>query len=97
MKKQDAIISLPCNIGDYVYTNWSMQGWYMRKDARPYKAKVVFIGINGEDNFMNVDFGNGRMMQFNFSQIGQHVFLTEEEAKAALKEMKGKEEVLNNG
>jgi hypothetical protein len=29
---------------------------------------------------MNVDFGNGHMLQFPFSEIGKTVFLTREEA-----------------
>ena len=72
--------SLPCDIGDTVYTNCRMQGWYFREKDKPYKAKIVFIGLNGVDNFMNIDFGNGHMLQFPFSQIGKTVFLTEEEA-----------------
>ena len=72
--------SLPCDIGDTVYTNCRMQGWYFREKDKPYEAKIVFIGLNGVDNFMNVDFGNGHMLQFPFSQIGEMVFLTEEEA-----------------
>lgn len=72
--------SLPCDIGDTVYTNCRMQGWYFREKDKPYKAKIVFIGLNGVDNFMNVDFGNGHMLQFSFSEIGKTVFLTEEEA-----------------
>lgn len=78
-------IALPCKVGDTVYTNISMQGWYMRKKDRPYKAEVVFIGINNVDNFMNVKFENGNMLQFNFSQIGKTVFLSKEEAERALK------------
>ena len=72
--------SLPCDIGDTVYTNCRMQGWYFREKDKPYKAKIVFIGLNGVDNFMNVDFGNGHMLQFPFSEIGKTVFLTKEEA-----------------
>lgn len=71
---------LPCDVGDTVYTNCRMQGWYFREKDKPYKAKIVFIGLNGVDNFMNVDFGNGHMLQFPFSEIGKTVFLTEEEA-----------------
>ena len=81
------IKELPCDIGQEVYTNMSMQGWYMRKSKRPYKAKVVFIGINGVDDFMNVMFENGNMLQFPFSQIGKLVFLTPEDAKKDLKEL----------
>lgn len=79
----DKIIEFPCYVGDTVYTNHSMQGWYMHRKNRPYEAKVVFIGINGVDNFMNVELSEGRMLQFNFSDIGKRVFLTKE---AALKE-----------
>jgi hypothetical protein len=81
------IKELPCDIGQKVYTNMSMQGWYMRKKDRPYKVKVVFIGINGVDDFMNVMFENGNMLQFPFSQIGKLVFLTEEAARKDLEEM----------
>ena len=81
------IKELPCDIGQEVYTNMSMQGWYMRKKDRPYKAKVVFIGINEVDDFMNVMFENGNMLQFSFSQIGKLVFLTPEDAKKDLEEL----------
>lgn len=80
------ILEFPCTIGDTVYTNHSMQGWYMHRKNRPYEAKVVFIGINGVDNFMNVELEEGKMLQFNFSDIGERVFLTKEAAEAALKE-----------
>lgn len=72
--------SLPCDVGDTVYTNCRMQGWYFRDKDKPYEAKIVFIGLNGVDNFMNVVFENGHMLQFPFSQIGKTVFLTREEA-----------------
>lgn len=76
----------PCAVGDTVYTNVSMQGWYFRKENRPYEAKVVFIGINGIDNYMNVGFGNGHMLQFNFSDIDKTIFLTHEAALRAMTE-----------
>lgn len=82
----NGVVVPPCKVGDMVYTNISMQGWYMRKKDRPYKAEIVFIGINKVDNFMNVKFENGNMLQFNFSQIGKTVFLSEEEAERELKE-----------
>lgn len=74
---------LHCDIGDTVYTNCRMQGWYFREKDKPYEAKIVFIGLNGVDNFMNVDLGNGHMLQFSFSEIGKTVFLTKEEALKA--------------
>ena len=82
----DKIIELPCYVGDIVYTNHSMQGWYMHRKNRPYEAKVVSIGINGTENFFTVELGKGRMLQFRFSDIGKRVFLTKSEAEAALKE-----------
>lgn len=83
--EEGKILKLPCKVGDMVYTNVSMKGWYFRKKNRPYEARVVFIGINGVDNFINVDFGNGRMLQFKFSDIGKIVFLNQEEAAEKLK------------
>lgn len=82
----NGVIVLPCKVGDSVYTNVSMQGWYMRMKDRPYKAKIAFIGINGTDNFINVTFENGNMLQFKFSDFGKTVFLTREEAEKALAE-----------
>lgn len=86
----NGVIVPPCKVGDEVYTNTSMQGWYMRKNKRPYKAKIVFIGVNGVDNFINVVLENDNMLQFNFSQIGKTVFLTKEEAEAKLRECEAK-------
>lgn len=80
------VVALPCKVGDTVYTNTSMSGWYMREKDKPYRAEVVFIGLNSADGFMNVVLGSGRMLQFNFSQIGSLVFLTRETAEKALKE-----------
>lgn len=87
LAEQGKLLRLPCAVGDTVYTNTSMQGWFFRKEKRPYKAKVVFIGINGVDNYMNVDFENGHMLQFKFSDIGKIVFLTKSEAESALQKM----------
>ena len=86
LEAQGRLIEMPCYVGDIMYTNYSMQGWYMHRKNRPYEAKVVFVGINGVDNFMNVELGEGKMLQFRFSDIGKKVFLTKSEAEAALKE-----------
>lgn len=85
LEKQGKLLKLPCAVGDMVYTNTSMQGWYFRKENRPYEAKIVFMGINGVDDYININFGNGHRLQFKFSDIGKTVFLTKEEAEAALK------------
>lgn len=79
---------LPVSVGDTVYTNTSIEGWYFKKENRPYEGNIVFIGINNSDNYMNIIFGNGHMLQFNFSDIGKTIFSTKEEAEAALKELR---------
>lgn len=89
LEEQGLLLKIPCKVGDTVYTNTSVKGWYFRKENRPYEAKVVFIEINGVDNHMNVDFGNGRMLKFNFSDLGKKVYITKEQAEAALQNMKG--------
>lgn len=87
LEEQGKLPKLPCVVGDTVYTNCSMQDWYFRKENRPYAAKVVYIGVNGADNYINVDLKNGHMLQFKFSDIGKRVFITREDAEDALKEL----------
>lgn len=91
LEEQGLLLKFPCKVGGVVYTNMRASGWYKREKEKPYKATVAFIGINGKDNFMNVVFENGNMLQFLFSDIGKTVFLTKEEAEAALERM-GKDE-----
>ena len=91
-KKEGRPVVPPCDVGDVVWTNFSMSGWYFREKDRPYSAKVVFIGLNDSDDmaggFINVSYEkNNGMMQFSFSDIGKTVFLTREAAEAALEEM----------
>jgi hypothetical protein len=83
-------------IGQTVYTNFAMRGWYLRDAARPYHAKVVFIGLNDVEaeggGFFNISYEKlGCMMQFRFSDIGKSVFLTKEEAEAALQKKQEEE------
>ena len=87
LEKEGKLIALPCKPGDTVYTNFSVSGWYMRKEKRPYEAKVVFVGIS-EDPFFNVKYAEGKMWQFKFSDIGKTVFLAQKEALEALEGMK---------
>lgn len=95
LEEQERLLKLPCAVGDTVYTNHSVQGWYFRRKDLPYKAEVVHIEIsNGVNDYINIDFGNGHMLQFKFSDIGKTVFLTKSEAEQELKEM---EEKANEG
>ncbi|MGN1137104.1 MAG: hypothetical protein ACI4SF_12905 [Oscillospiraceae bacterium] len=83
---EHGVIVPPVKVGDTVYTNISWQGWYLREKDKPYKAKVVFIGINGKQNFINVVYEkNDNMLSFTFDEIGDRLFLTREEAENALK------------
>lgn len=90
-KDRSLFVELPCKVGDTVYTNLAMRGWYYRDKYRPYSATVVFMGLNNSEEMggglINVLYGkNGNMMQFRFSDIGKTVFLTREEAEKALAE-----------
>lgn len=82
------LVVLPCKVGQCVYTNFSMSGWHMRKDKRPYIGRIVFIGLNADDPYFNIILGEGKMLQFKFSEIGKRVFLAREEAEKALMEIK---------
>ena len=48
-EKDGRLVVLPCNVGDTVWTNLAMSGWYFRDKDRPYSAKVVFMGLNNSD------------------------------------------------
>ena len=88
-EEEGRLVVLPCKVGQCVYTNFSMSGWYMRKGKRPYIGRIVFIGLNVDDPYFNIILGEGKMLQFKFSEIGKRVFLTREEAEKALKGMEG--------
>lgn len=80
---------LPIKVGDTVYTNFAMRGWYFRDKDRPYSARVCFIGLNNSEEMggglFNVVYEkHDHMMQFRFSDIGKSVFLTQEEAEEHL-------------
>ena len=82
---ENGVIVPPVKVGDTVYTNVSWQGWYLRDKDKPYKAKVVYIGINGSKNYVNVVYEkNDNMMTFTFDEIGDRIFLTREEAEKAV-------------
>ena len=89
LEEQAKLRKLPCAVGDTVYTNCSMQGWRFRKKDRPYAAKVVFVGIGREHGYINVDFGEGHMLQFKFSDLGKTAFLTRGAAEAARSGLRG--------
>ena len=87
----EGVIVLPVKVGQKVYTNFAMQGWYFRNNDKPYPAEIVFIGLNNSEKmgggFINIAYANkGYMLNFDFSDLGKKVFLTREEAEKALAE-----------
>lgn len=89
-EKDGRLVVLPCVPGDEVWTSFAMSGRYFREKDRLYSAKVVFVGLINSDNMggwlINVMYGKyNHIMQFHFSEIGKTVFLTREEAEAAMK------------
>ncbi len=83
------LVKSPCKVGDTIWTNYSISGWYMRESKRPYKLSVCFIGLNSSEDmgggFVNVTYVDKQcMFQFDFSDFGKTVFLTKEEAEEKL-------------
>ena len=97
-EEQGLLRRTPVAIGQTVYTNNSVQGWYLQSKNRPYEAEVVYIGLNNSEEmgggYFNISFKGkkGYMLSFNFNEVGKYVFLTKEEAEKALQDMKESEE-----
>ena len=92
LEEQGRLIELPTSVGQIIWTNQRLSGWYYRLKDAPYRVTVEFIGLNNSEEFgggfINVSYEkHDHMMQFRFSDIGKTVFLTEEEAEKALAEM----------
>ena len=91
-EEQGLLLRLSVAIGQTVYTNHSMQGWYCRSSNRPYEAEVVYIGLNNCEEsgggYINIAFKGkkGCMMSFTLKELGITWFLTKEEAEQALKD-----------
>ena len=45
----NGVTVIPVKVGDTVYTNFAMRGWYFRDKDRPYSARVCFIGLNDSE------------------------------------------------
>lgn len=86
LEEQGKLIQLPFNIGDTVYTNYFMKGISPKKGDKLFKVKIIFIGIDGVDNFLSVHYEDGCVCKFKFSEIGEKVFLSEEDARLKLEE-----------
>jgi hypothetical protein len=75
------LVVLPCKVGDTVYL---LDDGY----GNPVEAETDYW-MTGENGLIgSVVFGTGQRMKFIDRRIGKTVFLTREEAEAALKEVK---------
>lgn len=91
LEEQGKLLKLPCSVGDTVY-----EVQELRKVIQAYIITAVHISDNTE-NFYSWILKDGKcaysysnMCGFSGYSIGQQVFLTREEAEAALKEMEWK-------
>ena len=84
-EKDGRLLVLPCKVGDTVWTNIAIVGDRYKSADRPYPVEVVFIGMGEDKGFFHVQYSNGRVFPFDFDKFGKTVFLTREEAEAALK------------
>lgn len=55
---------------------------------RPYRVKVVFIGMGHETSFFHIQYSNRRVFPVDKEKFGKTVFLTREDAEKALETMK---------
>ena len=83
------IVVLPCKVGDELWTNISICGDRYRLSDRPYRVKVVFIGMGPETSFFHIQYSNGRVFPVDKEKFGKTVFLTREEAEKALEVSNG--------
>lgn len=80
LEEQGRLVKLPCKVGDTVY--------YINPDKNTINELVVYgFDIRPLQRFV-YDYMGARL---NFNQFGKTVFLTESEAEAKLKELRGGE------
>ena len=90
LEEQGKLLKLPCAVGDTVY-----EVQELRKRIQPYTIIAVHVSNCGNLYGWELKDGKGVYSNVNgFSEyaIGKSVFLTREEAEAALKKLEGKEE-----
>ena len=79
LEEQDRLLKLPCKVGEIVY--------YINPNKNTINELVVYsFDIRPLQHFA-CDYMGARL---NFNQFGKTVFLTKEEAKAAMDKLKGK-------
>lgn len=82
LEEKGCLLKLPVAIGDTLYSNMSCSGDYERTSDKPYEHKVVFIGVNGNNNYFNtINIKTKRMFSFLFSDIGKIIFIDKKDAE----------------
>lgn len=76
LKEQGRLIELPCKIGDTV---WDIKWWDDTTETRVIDGKTYFRRV------MKHKITKSKFKLFDYENFGKTVFLTKEEAEAALK------------
>ena len=78
LEEQGKLIELPCKIGDTV---WDIKWWDDTTETRVIDGKTYFRRV------MKHKVTKSKFKLFDYDNFGKTVFLTREEAEAALKEV----------
>ena len=78
LEEQGRLIELPCKIGDTV---WDIKWWDDTTETRVIDGKTYFRRV------MKHKVTKSKFKLFDYENFGKTVFLTKEEAEAALKEV----------
>ena len=84
LEEQGKLLKLPCAVGDTLYCDGKYFASHCKGKIHSFKVSDIVTEIKsyyrGEVDYC-----------FDFENVGKTVFLTREEAEAALKELEGKE------
>ena len=78
LEEQGRLIALPCKIGDTV---WDIKWWDDTTETRVIDGKTYFRRV------MKHKVTKSKFKLFDYDSFGKTIFLTREEAEAALKEV----------
>lgn len=90
----NGLIVPPCKVGDIVYAQHWHWGTYLKGDIMPYQITNITIAQNKKGiwtkKYRAMEIQNGKtidwQLNFEFDEIGDTVFLTQEEAEKSLAE-----------
>lgn len=87
LEEQDRLVKLPCKVGDVVYFAHHDRVISSEVLSEKYHAEAENHGVFIRER-LTIDV-EGVSAEIDFGDIGKTVFLTESEAEARLKELKG--------